>query len=504
MKKAIVYFVKLPKLGFNKTRLQNFLSKEDIHHLSVYLLQRNFQAIKNLDIPIYVYVSPAAEKEEILEHISVDSYRIKGQLDTDHLGQKMYHAMNEVMQEGYDHVALMGCDLIDIDAELLVEVFDLLNANDVVISPTEDGGYGIIACSRLKKEIFQLDYFSHDKVYEYTLNRIEKAGMTHARTKTIHDIDYRDDLVRALCGDNSATFFNQGEYNANFLIDKGSKLLRIALGSQMHLDNQIEYEYLALKGLGHTGVVPKVYDCQPTTKMIGKGYLIEEYLPGRPLDYSTDLCKAAELLAKVHSARLDDLQHLIKADMPFRMMREEFDEMFSHYQDWKLKDPQVESKITSLLNSLEVYSLDHPVQGPCIINTELNSHNFIINDDGPSYVIDWEKPIIGEKEQDLAHFLAPTTTLWRTEIDLNRSAIDQFIEHYNEYASQSVDRMKLKQYLHFTCLRGITWCAMAYVQYSEDQKIKANDEAFHKISQFVSLPFLDFVEAYIQSLEAWN
>ena len=32
-----------------------------------------------------------------------------------------------------------------------------------------------------------------------------------------------------------------------------------------------------------------------------------------------------------------------------------------------------------------------------------------------SYIIDWEKALIGECEQDLAHFLAPTTTFWKTD-----------------------------------------------------------------------------------------
>lgn len=499
MSKAIIYFVKLPKFGFNKTRLQGFLPKEDIHHLTVHLLQKNFDHIKNYPADIFVYVTPAEEKFKILDYINIDKGQVRAQEESHNLGKRMYTAMTEVFNMGYREVALLGCDLFNMTSDIINEAFTLLSTHDLVLSPTEDGGYGLIASKVNHFAPFNLSEYSHEDVCKHTIEAAERAGLKVALTEKIFDIDTRDDVVRALSGDSSAIFFNQGEYNANFLIDEGKKLLRIALGSQMHLKNQIEYEYLALKGLQSSGAVAKVFECQPYTDLLAKGYLIQEYLPGRPLNYDTDLSIAANLLAKIHAVNPKTIPHLIHASQPFQVMYNEFITMFSHYKNWRMKDELVTEKIENLLYSLTRYNLNEPLEGACVINTELNSHNFIINPTG-SYIIDWEKPLVGEREQDLAHFLAPTTTLWRTHHLIDSHQVEDFVKAYNNESFVPVNEAKLQQYLHFTCLRGITWCAMAYRQYIESSKIKATDNAFKVIERFISLPFLSMIEQYIEDL----
>ena len=178
-------------------------------------------------------------------------------------------------------------------------------------------------------------------------------------------------------------------------------------------------------------------------------------------------------------------------------MFDEFTTMFQHYKDWAERDKQVEMTISSMLENLTQYDMTTPVEEPCIINTELNSGNFIINPQGRSYIIDWEKPLIGEKEQDLGHFLAPTTTLWKTDIMLDLDAVFEFVDAYDRLAVRPVDKRKLIQYLQFTCLRGITWCAMAYVQNIESTKIESDTQTFNVIQKFISPTFLKMIQNYI-------
>ena len=79
---------------------------------------------------------------------------------------------------------------------------------------------------------------------------------------------------------------------------------------------------------------------------------------------------------------------------------------------WDKTDEKVSSYINRFLEKcLTLIPEKYSIANPCIINTELNSGNFLIGEGKEnSYVIDWEKALIGECEQDLAHFLAPTTT----------------------------------------------------------------------------------------------
>ena len=101
----------------------------------------------------------------------------------------------------------------------------------------------------------------------------------------------------------------QGEYNANYIFVhpvSGEKLLfRVNTGSQMHLENQIEYEYQALKNLESSGRTPKVYYVDGSKEVIPYGVLVMELLPGQGMDYEVDLNKGAEILADIHSTPVD-------------------------------------------------------------------------------------------------------------------------------------------------------------------------------------------------------
>ena len=133
-----------------------------------------------------------------------------------------------------------------------------------------------------------------------------------------------------------------------------------------------------------------------------------------------------------------------------------------------------------------------------IINTELNSGNFLINEGTQAYLIDWEKPLFAEVEQDLAHFLCPTTTFWKTDTVLDEKAIECFLEHYrnavdNRFDTSSLEA-RLPDYFVLTCLRGVTWCAMALAQHECNERKVANDYTFEKIKTYLGETFLSLIE----------
>lgn len=498
---AMIYFLRFPELGAGKTRLRNFLNLEEIYYLSQYLARKNFQVLSSYEqADLYYYLPADQKKEDLADFFDISTDHINYQLDGE-LGPQMLAAFEEIFNKSYDKVILVGSDLYNLTTEIIDQAFESLDQVNLVLTPSLDGGFGLIGMDRPIPASFALDAYSHDKVCQQTLELTEKAGYQTATVGQIIDIDDREDIAKVLSGDLGARFHSQGEYNANFLIDNGNKLLRIALGSQMGLDNQINYEYYALKGLYESSVVPAVFELVEHTELLGKGFLVEEFLDGRPLDYRTDMPIAAELLASIHQVDEQKIPHLIRAKHPFQVMMDEFTSMFSHYQAWEHRDEEVVSTIEEMLAGLERFDLEAPIADPCVINTELNSGNFLINPGQSSYVIDWEKPLVGEKEQDLGHFLAPTTTLWKTDVLLDFEDVMDFADLYDQHAKVPVDRPKLIQYLLFTCLRGITWCAMAYVQNHESTKIESDDQTAQVIERFISLPFLEEIKAYIKEGE---
>ena len=49
-------------------------------------------------------------------------------------------------------------------------------------------------------------------------------------------------------------------------------------------------------------------------------------------------------------------------------------------------------------------------------------------------------------------------------------------------------------YLSITCLRGITYCAMAWVQYQQSDRLIHNPETKKKLDQYLEDAFLDQIE----------
>ena len=487
---AVILMTKIPNKN-SKTRLSTILSEKQRITMSNNLIEKNINAIKNYKV--FLSLTPDELFDDYTKNSPYDCIRQTG----DDIGQRMNNSIKEVLLLGYSKVILIGSDIIDFDSEIFDEAFDKLDTNDVVFSPTEDGGYSLIGMKKAHDVLFENKKYSNPNVENDLENSLIKNNLSYYKLKETHDIDTDIDLVKYISQSENVKLLGKGEYNSNYLIDD-DYLIRIARGSQMNLDNQIEYEYNALKFLEKSNVTAKVYDLK-RDELSGISYLTEEYLIGRDLDYHTDLKIAAYLLSQIHSLDVTG-QDFIKAGSPFNMMFDEFTQMFSHYQNWDKKIKSTEDKISDMLQYIKNLGLDSTLGNPCLINTELNNKNFIIGD--KSYVIDWEKPIIGEREQDLAHFLAPTTTFWKTDVIFDKDTMDDFLNEYDKLSKIKVDRKKFVKYLLFTCLRGITWCSMAYTQYVDENK--DSGFTFEKIKAYLSDEFLDNIWEFIKANDFSN
>ena len=288
------------------------------------------------------------------------------------------------------------------------------------------------------------------------------------------------------------TPLGQGEYNVNYTCDHpdGRKLvLRINRGSQMHLDDQIGYEFSALKALEPSGRTPKAFFCDS-----GHNCLVMEHLPGRPLRYETDMETAAEIFADLHA--LPPAPGLIEPENPLEAIIDECRQMVEHYYIWDKADPEVVRLLETLEKEISSKDLTAPAGlRKCIVNTEVNSGNFLINPSGRSFLIDWEKPLISEPAQDLGHFLVPTTTFWKTDVILKPEDIRQFVRCYERAVGGRFETASLSErlplYFTVTCLRGVTWCAMAYREYCQPGRAISNPGTFAKIQEYLKPDFLE-------------
>ena len=231
----------------------------------------------------------------------------------------------------------------------------------------------------------------------------------------------------------------QGEYNINYWFVHpltGKKLvLRVNTGSQMHLENQIEYEYHALELLADSGRTPVPVFVDGSKKELPYGVMVMEFLEGSALDYRKNLMEAAECLADIHSVPVKETDGLISPSNPLQAILDECNQMVQTYYESDLGEEKKKVQIRRLLelgqekiNEIRDYSGYR-----CCINTELNSGNFLMNGAGKdNYLVDWEKPLYGDPVQDLGHFLAPTTTFWKTDVILTEEEMASLGFHREE------------------------------------------------------------------------
>jgi aminoglycoside phosphotransferase (APT) family kinase protein len=300
-------------------------------------------------------------------------------------------------------------------------------------------------------------------------------------------------------GVDSVEFLAAGEYNENFLIQSrsGRYVFRINHGSQLGIDDQIEYEFKVLKAVEPSGVTPRGFFVDGAADGFGNGVLLMEYLPGRSLSYATDVQRAAEIFSRVHS--VPTVEDLIVQSNPVKAIAEESCGLINRFSDHPLIREKAHllryhEKILTLAENTRDYFTNEEL---CIVNTEVNSGNFIVQPE-KSYLVDWEKAVVSYRYQDLGHFVVPTTTLWKSNYLYSEEEKLSFIQHYMQKLNLGLDVRevfeKTKILERTILLRAISWCFMAYYEYTREKRSLRNTDTFAKIRDYLN---------DVESLLAW-
>ncbi|MGB7183914.1 MAG: TIGR04282 family arsenosugar biosynthesis glycosyltransferase [Burkholderiaceae bacterium] len=114
------------------------------------------------------------------------------------LGQRMHSAIDEAVRDAVGPVVLIGSDCPGLGMTDLRAAFDALQRVDVVISPTLDGGYGLIGVRNNHRELFREIPWGSDQVAALTRMRARCLGLQIHNLRDQADIDFVADW-RAWC-----------------------------------------------------------------------------------------------------------------------------------------------------------------------------------------------------------------------------------------------------------------------------------------------------------------
>jgi rSAM/selenodomain-associated transferase 1 len=113
-----------------------------------------------------------------------------------HLGRRLTRFYDDNLHGPDDKVIVVGSDVPEINAERIDQTARLLEMHPVVIGPSGDGGYYLIAMRGQRADIFDNIRWSTRHVLPATLSRLQELGIDYAMLPELHDIDELSDLVR--------------------------------------------------------------------------------------------------------------------------------------------------------------------------------------------------------------------------------------------------------------------------------------------------------------------
>jgi uncharacterized protein len=190
MKDAVIVFEKEPVPGRVKTRLAKDIGQENAAKVYKELLFITHEVLKGVHASIFVY----KDGEHSLNYENRGNYFYSLQKGND-LGQRMAHALVEVLKAGYSKALLIGTDCPEISKEILDRAFLALEKKDVVVGPALDGGYYLIGMKKPYPELFKSVSWSTEVVFKQTMDKIRNQGLSFAKLPQLRDVDDLEDLT---------------------------------------------------------------------------------------------------------------------------------------------------------------------------------------------------------------------------------------------------------------------------------------------------------------------
>ena len=192
---ALAVMAKAPQAGRVKTRLCPPLSPAEAAAFARCCLLDTLAKVRTLPaVPVLTY-TPASQRQCFAA--MAPDFTLLPQPAGD-LGRRMAHCFRRLFARGFSAVLLMGSDLPTLPVAYLRHAMALLEAAsvDLVLGPSEDGGYYLIGLRQLHEALFTQIPWSSAGVLQATLQRAAAHRLRVACLPAWYDVDTPAELAR--------------------------------------------------------------------------------------------------------------------------------------------------------------------------------------------------------------------------------------------------------------------------------------------------------------------
>lgn len=193
---VIIVMARAPCVGQVKTRLVPALDAEAAASLARCFVQDTVSKAGQIVRDVIVAFTPA-EGRAVLEPLAPPDVIWAEQKGND-LGDRLEGAIEHAGARGFSPILVIGTDSPTLPASSLESAVRLLASGhaDVVLGPTDDGGYYLVGLRQPSCSLFRDVPWSTPRAYAWTADNARRAGLRLISLPRWYDVDTPADLAR--------------------------------------------------------------------------------------------------------------------------------------------------------------------------------------------------------------------------------------------------------------------------------------------------------------------
>ncbi|MFZ0661858.1 MAG: TIGR04282 family arsenosugar biosynthesis glycosyltransferase [Acidobacteriaceae bacterium] len=192
--RVLVIMAKAPRPGVVKTRLTPSLPPEAVTAFYRCLLDDTLALACSLDNVEVAIMCPRSDLNELAQ-LAGNRASVVGQT-----GEGLAAALTSVFAhfaEGCQRRTIaFNSDSPHLPRSVLEDAFETLATHDLVVGPTNDGGYYLVGARAFHPTLFALDGMGTSSALEKLLSRARTLELSVGFAASFYDIDVADDLTR--------------------------------------------------------------------------------------------------------------------------------------------------------------------------------------------------------------------------------------------------------------------------------------------------------------------
>lgn len=196
----LVQFAKWPEHGRVKTRLAADLGDKKALNAHIQLTMAVLRELVRSGCPVrFLWDRPLTTPPAVAAPIEVAMAREgvqQGVQQGNDLGERMANALRDGLSDGHANVVIVGSDCPSVDANYLAQAESALDQTDVVLGPSDDGGFVLIGASRTASGMLDAIEWGTERALAQTTEQLKATGLSVTALEPRWDVDELADWER--------------------------------------------------------------------------------------------------------------------------------------------------------------------------------------------------------------------------------------------------------------------------------------------------------------------